>query len=121
VFANPAFAWIFWPEREGGRGLCEQPIIHRCGREGRTEVRLLGTIDRLVLRPGRADVVDFKSNRVVAAEVPALVEHYRAQIAAYRDALAALWPERRIGGWLLFTHVGTPAGQGLLVEVAPCP
>jgi len=121
VFANPAFAWIFHPERDGGRGLCEQPIIHRCGREGRTEVRMVGTIDRLVLRPGRADIVDFKSNRVVAAEVSALVAHYRAQIAAYHEALTALWPGRRIGGWLLFTHVGAPAGQGLLVEVAPCP
>jgi len=120
VFANPGFAWIFEPEREGGHGLCEQPIIHRCGREGRTEVRLLGTIDRLVLRPGRVDVVDFKSNHVAASEVPALVDHYRAQLAAYRGALAVLWPDRRIGGWLLFTHVDTPAGQGLLVEVPPC-
>ncbi len=121
VFANADFAWIFHPEREGGGGRSEQPLVHRRGREGRTEVRLLGTIDRLVLRPGRVDVVDYKSNRVVAAEVPALVDHYRAQIAAYHEALAALWPDRRVGGWLLFTHVGTPAGQGLLVEVAPCP
>ena len=121
VYANPAFGWIFRPEAEGGRGLCEQPLIHRCGLEGRTEVRLLGTIDRLVLRLGRVDVVDYKSNRLAAGEVATAVDHYRNQLTAYQRALAALWPGRRVGGWLLFTHVVTPAGQGLLVEVAPCP
>lgn len=121
VFANPAFAWIFQPQREGGRGLCEQPVVHRGRREGRTEVRMLGTIDRLVLRPGRVDIVDYKSNRVAAAALPALRDHYAPQIQAYRQALAAIWPDRQVGGWLLFTHVSSPRGQGALMEVTTCP
>ena len=51
--------------------------------DGDTETRITGYVDRLVLRPGRVDIVDYKSNRLEAAAVPGMTEHYRPQLAAF--------------------------------------
>jgi ATP-dependent exoDNAse (exonuclease V) beta subunit len=117
VFANPGLAWVFRPEK--GRGFCEVPIIHRRRPAGddRIEERITGSIDRLVLRPGRADIIDYKSNRL--GEDPAyrktLIEHYRPQLDAYREAVTALFPDREVHAWLLFTD--PMAGNSPLSEV----
>ena len=91
------------------------PIIHRraVATADGTEERITGSIDRLVLRPGRADIIDFKSNRLSddPAYRKALVEHYRPQLAAYREVIQALYPDREIHTWLLFTDP----------EVGDCP
>ena len=120
VFEDPALAWIFKPDP--GRGLSEVPVIHRRSSVPAVTVeeRITGSIDRLVLRPGRADIIDYKSNRLFHdfAFQKALVEHYRPQLAAYREVIAALYPEREIGTWLLFTDPDFP-GPDKLVEVVP--
>ena len=105
VFDNPDLAWIFRPAE--GRGLSEVPVIHRraAATADETEERITGSIDRLVLRPGRADIIDYKSNRL--SDDPAhrkeLVEHYRPQLEAYREVIQALYPDREVHTWLLFT------------------
>jgi ATP-dependent helicase/nuclease subunit A len=104
VFTNPDLNWVFHPEN--GRGLCEVPVIHRRPVvEGRPEERITGSIDRLVLRPGRADIIDYKSNRLsdYPAYRKALCEHYRPQLEAYREVIAALFPDLEVHMWLLFT------------------
>jgi ATP-dependent helicase/nuclease subunit A len=135
VFCNPEFAWIFFPETEGGRGLAEVPFVHRlppdlAGKESTadrtappTEARVLGTMDRLVLRPGRADVIDYKSDTTVKnrAEAMSVRTRYRSQMARYRDAVRALFPERTIGAYLLFTHPRTESGRGILVPLETDP
>ncbi len=117
VFENPEFAWIFQPE--DGRGLNEVPVIHRrkAALGDQVEERITGSIDRLVLRPGRADIIDYKSNRLSddPAYRKALVEHYRPQLEAYREVIQALYPDREVHGWLLFTDPG--AGKAPLNEV----
>ncbi|NCQ35231.1 hypothetical protein GW813_09215, partial [bacterium] len=67
--------------------------------------RITGVIDQLILRPGRVDIVDYKTNRCAATPGlrDALVEHYRAQLDLYRQALALVHPDRELGTWLLFT------------------
>jgi ATP-dependent exoDNAse (exonuclease V) beta subunit len=129
VFHNPAFSWIFHPAEKGGRGLCEVPFIHRPDQDqvtgqdratGRvTETRVMGVIDRLVLFPDRIEVIDYKSDRMVdpEREVPALVTRYSSQLHMYRQAVAALYPERQVRTHLLFTNVTTADGRGLLQEV----
>ena len=83
------------------------PVIHRraVATTDETEERITGSIDRLVLRPGRADIIDYKSNRL--SDDPAyrkiLIEHYRPQLAAYREVIQALYPDREVRTWLLFT------------------
>ncbi len=123
VFDNPAFTWIFHPANGGGRGLVEVPFIHRLtppapGAAG-TEQRVIGVIDRLVLEPGRAVVIDYKSDAVTGegAEMRRRVAAYRPQLVSYRQAVQALYPEREVSTFLLFTRPRSEAGGGLLIEV----
>jgi ATP-dependent helicase/nuclease subunit A len=108
VFENPELAWIFRPE--DGRGLSEVPVIHlrTAANNDNTEERITGSIDRLVLRPGRADIIDYKSNRLSGdpAYRKELVEHYGPQLAAYREVIQALYPKMEVHTWLLFTDPG---------------
>jgi ATP-dependent helicase/nuclease subunit A len=120
VFEDPDLAWVFQPET--GRGLSEVPVIHRRenAKEGSVEERVTGSIDRLVLRSGRADIIDFKTNRNSGnpAYRKALVEHYRPQLAAYREVIEALFPDREVRTWLLFTDPEAgKAGVPPLTEV----
>ena len=48
-------------------------------------------------------MVDYKSNRIAPADVAAATDHYRGQLLAYRAALAAIYPDRDIRCWLLWT------------------
>ena len=118
---NPELSWIFRPHEHGGQGLCEVPLLHRLpvADPGQPEQRVRGIIDRLVLRPGRADVIDYKSNRIAGEEheVEELVAHYRPQLEAYREAVQALDPAREVNCWLLFTHPQHEGRRGLLRRV----
>jgi ATP-dependent helicase/nuclease subunit A len=114
VFTAGDLQWIFDPAAHE-RGLCEVPVIHRTRAAGpqAVEERTTGVIDRLVLRPGRVDVIDYKTNRLGGdpAYREALIAHYRPQMEAYRAAAGALFPGRAVHAWLLFTD---PGGGGLM-------
>lgn len=101
VFDNPAHAALFRPG-PGVQAFDEAPLIHRLG--DAADTRLLGVVDRLLIAPDGVTVVDYKTNRTTPAEIPALAGHYRSQMEAYRDALAAIHPGRPIRLVLLFTH-----------------
>ncbi len=121
VFANPGLEWVFRPE--SGRGFCEIPMIHRNvpGSGTVVEERTIGVIDRLIDTGREIRIVDYKSNRIGTGDIGRMVEHYRPQIEAYREAMAAADPDRPVRAWLLFTHVPGPDGPGLPVEVLPPP
>jgi ATP-dependent helicase/nuclease subunit A len=108
VHDDPGLNWIFRPQDEGGRGLSEVPLIHRLtpGSDASPEEQVIGVIDRLILRPGRADIVDFKTNRTGgdSARRAELAAHYRPQLLAYREAVRSIFPEREVRTWLLFTE-----------------
>ncbi len=118
VFENPEHAWIFAPE--GGAAHCEVPVIARLagGGDG-PERRVLGTVDRLLLSDGEIVVIDYKSNRVAEDELAAVIDHYRPQMNAYGQALAAAYPGRDVRLALLFTRLSGDAGPGRLVLVDP--
>jgi len=113
VFKQTDLAWVFRPETVGGKGLSEVPFIHRRG--GETEERVTGVIDRLVVRPDRVDIIDYKTNRFggEATRRASLVTHYRPQLASYREAVACLYPGHKLHTWLLFTEPGLPANKRL--------
>lgn len=116
VFHNPAYAWIFRPD--DGEALCEAPIIARgAAASDGVETRTLGIVDRLLLRDAETVIVDYKSNRVAETDLPAVVAHYRPQMHAYRDALAAIRPDRPVRLHLLFTGLEGPDGPGRLIEI----
>ncbi|SEH52145.1 double-strand break repair helicase AddA [Magnetospirillum fulvum] len=93
ILNDPAFASLFGPA-----SLAEVPLIGRIG-----DRILSGRLDRLVVSATEVMAVDYKTNRrppVDPAEIPAL---YVRQMAAYRLALACLYPGHLIRCLLLWT------------------
>ncbi|HEY3918671.1 MAG TPA: double-strand break repair helicase AddA [Stellaceae bacterium] len=93
VLEHPDFAPLFGPG-----SAAEVPVVGLVG--GRA---LSGQIDRLVVEGPTVLIVDYKTIRPVPAaldEVPAL---YLDQLAAYRAAVAAVFPGKEIRAALLWT------------------
>lgn len=116
VFANPEHDAIFRPTC--GRVLCEAAVMAQLPRLGDgPERRLLGVVDLLRIDDREIVVVDYKTNRVDATDLEPVVEHYRAQMKAYREALRACDPARPVRCLLLFTGLAGERGPGRLVAV----
>lgn len=65
--------------------------------------RLYGAIDRLVVTPDRVLAVDYKSNVLVPDRAEDVPEGLKRQMAAYRTALAQIYPGRQIETAILWT------------------
>lgn len=66
--------------------------------------RMIGTVDRLLIWPDRVLAIDFKSNRVVPATAAETPDGILRQMGAYADALAQIYPGRRIDTAILWTR-----------------
>jgi ATP-dependent helicase/nuclease subunit A len=85
-----------------------------CWREKRFEIMLngewlSGTFDRVVIQPDRAQILDFKTDKVTdEASMKRSAENYRPQLETYRSVLSKMTglPEAKIECTLLFTHPG---------------
>ncbi|WP_244624608.1 double-strand break repair helicase AddA [Sphingomonas sp. So64.6b] len=94
VLDDPIFADLFGPE-----SLAEAPIAAVVA----NGVVVSGTVDRLLVTDRKIRVIDFKTGRhapMMLAEVPS---YHLRQMAAYREALAAIFPDRVIEAALLYT------------------
>lgn len=98
VLDNPDLAEIF------AGGLAEVAITAELPELGGR--RLLGRLDRLLVRPASVLAVDFKSNRGVPGAAQAVPEGILRQMGAYRAALRQLFPGRAVGTAILWTHAG---------------
>jgi len=77
----------------------EVPVQYR--KQQRT---VFGVVDRLVVGDGLVHLVDYKSHRLdKTGDNAQLAEHYRPQMALYREAVQRLWPQHRITCYLLLT------------------
>lgn len=94
VLDDPDFASVF---SEGS--LAEVPITGTLP-DGRI---ISGQIDRLVIQDGTILIVDYKTNRPSPRNADDIPEIYRAQLKAYRDALAEIYPKSLIRCALLWT------------------
>lgn len=65
--------------------------------------RVHGIIDRLIVTDDSVLAVDFKSNRTVPDTPEATPEGILRQMGAYAEALAQIWPGRRIDTAILWT------------------
>lgn len=93
VLTDPAFAAVFAP---GGRA--EAPII------GPFQGHIVnGRVDRLVRTGDEALIVDFKTDRPAPLRVEDIGAGYKAQMAAYRAVLSAMWPGLKIRCLLVWT------------------
>jgi ATP-dependent helicase/nuclease subunit A len=67
--------------------------------------RVHGTIDRLIVEPGRVLAIDFKTNRIVPGTPQEVPAGLLAQMGAYRAALGQIYPDRTIETAILWTAV----------------
>jgi ATP-dependent helicase/nuclease subunit A len=93
LIADSRFAALFGPD-----SLAEAPIAATLA-DGRV---IAGTVDRLLVEPGRVLVVDYKTGRAPESEdqIPAA---HRIQMQAYSDALSTIFPGREVKSALLYT------------------
>ncbi|RYD64824.1 MAG: double-strand break repair helicase AddA, partial [Sphingomonadales bacterium] len=94
VTEDTRFAALFGPDSLG-----EAPIAAVVG-DG---VVVSGTVDRLVVAPGRISVIDFKTGRRAPASIDDIPGYHLRQMAAYAAALAVIFPDRAIEAGLLYT------------------
>lgn len=94
VLDDPALAELFGPD-----ALAEAPISATLP-DGRV---IAGTVDRLLLDKARVRVIDYKTGRHVPPDADAVPDYHLAQMAAYRAALAVIFPGRAIEVALLYT------------------
>lgn len=93
VLADPLLAALFGPQ-----ALAEVPLSAVFG-----EVVVAGRVDRLLVDDDRVLVVDIKTGARIPEDAGATPIAYLRQMAAYRAALARMFPDRRIEAALLWT------------------
>jgi len=93
VLNHPDFAELFGPDC-----VAETPVVGRVG------ARIIAAqLDRVVVTREHVIVLDYKTNRPVPDDPDAVPRVYLAQMAAYRAALASIYPDRKICCCLLWT------------------
>ena len=68
-------------------------------------IRVAGRIDRLIVEETRIAFVDFKSTRAPPAKPDGTPDAFLAQLAAYRDALREIYPEKSVEAHILWTAI----------------
>ena len=94
VLAAPEFAPLFGPGSEA-----EVPVVGLVG-----ERAVSGRIDRLLVTESEVAIVDYKTMRPVPPNESDVPEAYLDQLAAYRSALARVYPGKVVRCALLWTE-----------------
>jgi ATP-dependent helicase/nuclease subunit A len=98
ILADPDLAPLFGPQ-----SLAEVPVVATLrGPDGRTEV-VTGQIDRLLVRERDCVILDYKSNRPAPMQASQVASAYLRQLAAYKAAIAAVYPGKSIACKILWT------------------
>jgi ATP-dependent helicase/nuclease subunit A len=100
ILTDEQFAPLFGPESRA-----EVPIVARLPnpKPQAPALKLIGQIDRLIVQDDRVLIVDYKTNRPPPTEIEGVAEAYLFQLAAYRLALAAIYPGHGVHAALLWT------------------
>jgi ATP-dependent helicase/nuclease subunit A len=93
ILADPRFGALF-----GAGSIGEAPLAATLP-DGRV---IAGTVDRLLVEDARVSVIDFKTGRVPESRESIPTSHL-AQMQAYAQALAMIFPDREILALLLYT------------------
>ena len=86
----------------GPNSRAEVPVIGTIDRPDGPEI-VSGQVDRLVIREHDVLIVDYKTNRPPPTRQSDVSPVYLRQMAAYRDLLRQIWPEKDILCALLWT------------------
>lgn len=93
LLKNPQFAAVF-----GENSKAEVPLMGQVGNR-----IISGQIDRLVVEKDRVMIIDFKTNRPAAQTLADVPSVYVKQLAAYKELVARIYPDRRIETFILWT------------------
>lgn len=93
IIKAPEFARLFAPG-----SLAEAPLVGTIGTTG-----ISGQVDRLVISDKEVLVVDYKSNLTVPSGPDSVPTAYVRQMAAYREILRNIYPDRPVRCALLWT------------------
>jgi ATP-dependent helicase/nuclease subunit A len=85
----------------GENGLAEIPLVADLGERG----VLAGQADRIVVTDAEVLILDYKSDRSAPKDLSAVPPAYVAQLAAYRSALARMFPQKTVTAALLWTEI----------------
>jgi ATP-dependent helicase/nuclease subunit A len=99
ILDDPQFGAVF-----GAGSEAEVPIAAEIVLASGPPLRIAGQIDRLLVSGDTVTVIDFKTNRPPPRDVAAIPEAYLLQLAAYRLALARIYPGKTIEAALLWTY-----------------
>ena len=103
VYRESSLHWIFAPPASA-RGHNEVPVLYR-DRHGDASS---GIIDRLIIDTSDAVIIDYKTHRISSDQAMAgIAAQASAQLAGYRRAVQALYPQKKIRAYLLFTANAT--------------
>jgi ATP-dependent helicase/nuclease subunit A len=97
VIAHPDCAEIFGPDSRA------EPELIAHIRDGDREIEIPARLDRLIVTKDSVIFADFKSDARVPTSLAEIPEQYLRQLAAYRAALAAAFPGRKLRALLIFT------------------
>ena len=95
IIEHPDYAAWF-----DGHGLAEIPLMAELGDLG----LLAGQADRIVVTRSEVLILDYKSDRSPPRDPAGIPPAYVAQLAAYRAALARMFPDRTVTAALLWTE-----------------
>jgi len=93
LMRHPDLAEAFGPD-----SLAEAPLAGRVN-----GIPLAGQVDRMLIRPDRVVILDYKTNRPPPEEVSKVDPLYLRQMASYRALLRQVFPKRKVACWLLWT------------------
>jgi ATP-dependent helicase/nuclease subunit A len=101
ILTAPEFAPLFGPQSRA-----EVPVVAVLPnpKPKGAPLRLVGQIDRLVDLGKEVLIVDYKTNRPPPKRIEAVAPAYLLQLAAYRLALAEIYPGRTLRAALLWTE-----------------
>lgn len=118
VLTHPDFAAIFAPDARA-----EVPVVGLAGQVSASVPQkvLSGQIDRLCVGAQEVLVVDFKTNRPPPQDESKVPAVYLKQMAAYRDILRKIYPDKTVRTALLWTDGPylMPLADNLLDPHAP--
>jgi ATP-dependent helicase/nuclease subunit A len=100
VLASSEFAVLFGPDSRAEVAIAAE--IPRPKGRG-PALKINGQIDRLAVHGNSVYVIDYKTNRPPPIEAAQVAEAYLFQLAAYRLALARLFPDKSLKAAILWT------------------
>ena len=101
ILTRPELAHLYGPDSRG-----EVPILAQGTRNG-APITIAGRIDRLVVKPGRVLIVDYKSDALVPGSPDGVPAAYLTQMGLYALVAHQLFPGHSIEAAILWTSLET--------------